>query len=230
MITQARPDQRRDRGQRRRRRDPDRARRRARLGRAVVRARRRDPQRRVHGAAAAAEEARPRRARRAARVGPAADRRARTTAPSGTIPWQVWPASIPYGLLCTAVLMAKHIDKLPWDEKAGVGTLPVHPRRGARADGHERADGRVLCRGRRRRRGRRAAVAGAGGVRRRCRSCARALKALRRPKPAAAAARLPDLAAVVRRVRVHAHAPRRSPAGRRARGRGGVRHRPGWLR
>jgi 1,4-dihydroxy-2-naphthoate octaprenyltransferase len=43
----------------------------------------------------------------------------------GSLPWQVWPASIPYGLLCTAVLMAKHIDKLPWDEKAGVRTLPV---------------------------------------------------------------------------------------------------------
>ena len=43
----------------------------------------------------------------------------------GSIPWQVWPASIPYGLLCTAVLMGKHIDKLPWDEAAGVRTLPV---------------------------------------------------------------------------------------------------------
>ncbi len=43
----------------------------------------------------------------------------------GTVPWQVWAASVPYGLLCTAVLMAKHIDKLPWDQKAGVGTLPV---------------------------------------------------------------------------------------------------------
>jgi 1,4-dihydroxy-2-naphthoate octaprenyltransferase len=43
----------------------------------------------------------------------------------GSIPWQVWPASIPYGLLCTAVLMAKHIDKLPWDQRAGVRTLPV---------------------------------------------------------------------------------------------------------
>src|SRR5580704_7753764 len=43
----------------------------------------------------------------------------------GHIPWQVWPASIPYGLLCTAVLMAKHIDKLPWDEKADIHTLPV---------------------------------------------------------------------------------------------------------
>jgi 1,4-dihydroxy-2-naphthoate polyprenyltransferase len=43
----------------------------------------------------------------------------------GRVPWQLWPASIPYGLLCTAVLMGKHIDKLPWDEAAGVRTLPV---------------------------------------------------------------------------------------------------------
>jgi 1,4-dihydroxy-2-naphthoate octaprenyltransferase len=43
----------------------------------------------------------------------------------GSVPWQVWPASIPYGLLCTAVLMAKHIDKLRWDERAGIRTLPV---------------------------------------------------------------------------------------------------------
>ena len=51
----------------------------------------------------------------------------------GHVPWQVWPASIPYGLLCTAVLMGKHIDKLPWDEKAEVRTLPVILReRGAR--------------------------------------------------------------------------------------------------
>jgi 1,4-dihydroxy-2-naphthoate octaprenyltransferase len=41
------------------------------------------------------------------------------------VPWQVWLASLPYGLLCTAVLMAKHIDKLPWDVRAGVRTLPV---------------------------------------------------------------------------------------------------------
>ena len=46
-------------------------------------------------------------------------------AATGRIPWQVWPASVPYGLLCTAVLMGKHIDKLPWDEAAGVRTLPV---------------------------------------------------------------------------------------------------------
>jgi 1,4-dihydroxy-2-naphthoate octaprenyltransferase len=43
----------------------------------------------------------------------------------GSVPWQVWLAAIPYGLLCTAVLMGKHIDKLPWDERAGVRTLPV---------------------------------------------------------------------------------------------------------
>src|SRR5205807_3733718 len=34
-------------------------------------------------------------------------------------------ASIPYGLLCTAVLMGKHIDKIAWDEPAGTRTLPV---------------------------------------------------------------------------------------------------------
>ena len=43
----------------------------------------------------------------------------------GSMSWQVWLASVPYGLLCTAVLMGKHIDKLPWDEPAGVRTLPV---------------------------------------------------------------------------------------------------------
>jgi 1,4-dihydroxy-2-naphthoate polyprenyltransferase len=43
----------------------------------------------------------------------------------GSVPWRVWVAGIPYGLLCTAVLMGKHIDKLPWDEREGVRTLPV---------------------------------------------------------------------------------------------------------
>jgi 1,4-dihydroxy-2-naphthoate octaprenyltransferase len=46
-------------------------------------------------------------------------------AATGKLPWQVWVASVPYGLLCTAVLMGKHIDKLPWDQAAGVRTLPV---------------------------------------------------------------------------------------------------------
>jgi 1,4-dihydroxy-2-naphthoate octaprenyltransferase len=43
----------------------------------------------------------------------------------GRVPWQVWLASIPYGLLCTAVLMGKHVDKLPWDAAEGIRTLPV---------------------------------------------------------------------------------------------------------
>jgi 1,4-dihydroxy-2-naphthoate octaprenyltransferase len=56
----------------------------------------------------------------------------------GRVPWQVWVAGLPYGLLCTAVLMGKHIDKGPWDERAGVRTLPVilgerHARRATEA-------------------------------------------------------------------------------------------------
>jgi len=43
----------------------------------------------------------------------------------GHLPWQVIAASIPYGLLCTAVLMGKHIDKIPWDAPAATRTLPV---------------------------------------------------------------------------------------------------------
>src|SRR6202035_3548362 len=43
----------------------------------------------------------------------------------GTVPWQVWPASVPYGLLCTAVLTGKHIDTPRWDEGSGVRTLRV---------------------------------------------------------------------------------------------------------
>jgi 1,4-dihydroxy-2-naphthoate octaprenyltransferase len=43
----------------------------------------------------------------------------------GSIPWEIIAASIPYGLLCTAVLMGKHIDKIPWDKPAGTHTLPV---------------------------------------------------------------------------------------------------------
>jgi len=43
----------------------------------------------------------------------------------GRIPWQVVVASVPYGLLCTAVLMGKHIDKAPYDEELGIKTLPV---------------------------------------------------------------------------------------------------------
>ncbi|HYF45318.1 MAG TPA: prenyltransferase [Acidimicrobiales bacterium] len=43
----------------------------------------------------------------------------------GEIPWEVIAASVPYGLLCTAVLMGKHIDKIPWDAREGIKTLPV---------------------------------------------------------------------------------------------------------
>src|SRR5579862_5328523 len=43
----------------------------------------------------------------------------------GHLPWQVIVASVPYGLLCTAVLMGKHIDKAPFDAPLGIRTLPV---------------------------------------------------------------------------------------------------------
>ena len=44
---------------------------------------------------------------------------------TGHLPWQVWVASVPYGLLCTTVLMGKHIDKIPFDEPTGTRTIPV---------------------------------------------------------------------------------------------------------
>jgi 1,4-dihydroxy-2-naphthoate octaprenyltransferase len=43
----------------------------------------------------------------------------------GNLAWEVVLASVPYALLCTAVLMGKHIDKIPWDGPAGTRTLPV---------------------------------------------------------------------------------------------------------
>jgi 1,4-dihydroxy-2-naphthoate octaprenyltransferase len=43
----------------------------------------------------------------------------------GHLPGTVILASLPYALLCTAVLMGKHIDKIPWDEPDGTATLPV---------------------------------------------------------------------------------------------------------
>jgi 1,4-dihydroxy-2-naphthoate octaprenyltransferase len=46
-------------------------------------------------------------------------------AATGHLPWEIWAASVPYGLLCTAVLMGKHIDKAPFDAPLGVRTLPV---------------------------------------------------------------------------------------------------------
>ncbi|MDI1463642.1 prenyltransferase [Catellatospora sp. KI3] len=44
---------------------------------------------------------------------------------TGTLPWQVLAAATVYALLPTTVLMAKHIDKLPYDGPAGTRTLPV---------------------------------------------------------------------------------------------------------
>ncbi|MGH3624617.1 MAG: prenyltransferase [Sciscionella sp.] len=46
-------------------------------------------------------------------------------ASTGQLTWQVVVASIPYGLLCTAVLMGKHTDKIPYDAPTGTRTLPV---------------------------------------------------------------------------------------------------------
>jgi 1,4-dihydroxy-2-naphthoate octaprenyltransferase len=43
----------------------------------------------------------------------------------GHLPWHIVADTIPYALLCTAVLMGKHLDKFQWDEPRGVGTLPV---------------------------------------------------------------------------------------------------------
>jgi 1,4-dihydroxy-2-naphthoate octaprenyltransferase len=44
---------------------------------------------------------------------------------TGHLPVQVWVASLPYALLCTAVLMGKHTDKIPFDEPLGIKTVPV---------------------------------------------------------------------------------------------------------
>ena len=137
----------------------------------------------------------------------------------GHLPGQVWLASIPYGLLCTAVLMGKHIDKIPWDAKAGVRTLPVilgEPRARTLTRGLMIGFYVVVV----------ADVAAAvlpwpalaclGGIP----LLLRALRALGRPRPASAAARLSGLAVVVCGVRVHPHPPRRRPAGGGAGGRG----------
>jgi 1,4-dihydroxy-2-naphthoate polyprenyltransferase len=43
----------------------------------------------------------------------------------GAVGWDVVLASLPYGLLCTTVLMGKHIDKIPYDAPLGIRTLPV---------------------------------------------------------------------------------------------------------
>src|SRR5205807_851393 len=46
-------------------------------------------------------------------------------AATGHLPVSVVFASLPYALLCTTVLMGKHIDKIPWDARDGTHTLPV---------------------------------------------------------------------------------------------------------
>src|ERR1700744_6479947 len=43
----------------------------------------------------------------------------------GHVGWNVLLASLPYGLLCTTVLMGKHIDKIPYDAPLGIHTPPV---------------------------------------------------------------------------------------------------------
>jgi 1,4-dihydroxy-2-naphthoate polyprenyltransferase len=43
----------------------------------------------------------------------------------GSVGWEVLVASLPYGLLCTTVLMGKHIDKIPYDAPLGIRTVPV---------------------------------------------------------------------------------------------------------
>jgi 1,4-dihydroxy-2-naphthoate octaprenyltransferase len=42
---------------------------------------------------------------------------------AATLP--IWLLSVPYGILVGAVLIGKHLDKLPQDAEKGVGTLPV---------------------------------------------------------------------------------------------------------
>jgi 1,4-dihydroxy-2-naphthoate octaprenyltransferase len=43
----------------------------------------------------------------------------------GGAPAAAWLVSLPYGILVGAVLVGKHLDKLPQDAEKGVGTLPV---------------------------------------------------------------------------------------------------------
>ena len=132
-------------------------------------------------------------------------------AATGTIaPW-VLLVSVPYALLVTSVLFGKHIDKIEADRKLGVRTLPVILGE-ARADRRTVADGRLLPAhdpGRRRRPGR------SVGPARRPRDPAAADRpeGLRPAEAARSTARLSGarLAALVRRLCVHPHAPRRRP-------------------
>ena len=135
-------------------------------------------------------------------------------AATGTIaPW-VLLASVPYALLVTSVLFGKHIDKIEADAKLGVRTLPV-----ILGEARARVVGQWLMilfyplti----------AAVASSAGSGRGCCSsllavprlltCWRVFRAAQAGRPAA---RVPGagLAALVRRVRVRPHAPRRRAA------------------
>ena len=113
------------RGQRDLPRDHDRAHGRARLARDRVRARRIPAVERVHRAAAPAEEARSGRADGARSCGARSWSAACTTRPRGRSPAPSCSRRCPYALLCTTVLMGKHIDKIPWDAADGTHTLPV---------------------------------------------------------------------------------------------------------
>lgn len=44
---------------------------------------------------------------------------------TGSLPWWIWPASLPYALIVTTVLMGKHIDKREMDARKGIRTVPV---------------------------------------------------------------------------------------------------------
>ena len=129
----------------------------------------------------------------------------------GELPWQVWVASVPYGLLCTTVLMGKHLDKIPYDAPTGTRTLPVLLGEPRARTADARAARRLLrhdAAGRRasaRCRGRVLVVAGGLPLLRKVDGVA-APAATRR-----AAGRLPGLAAVVRRH--HASCTSAAPAG-----------------
>ena len=43
----------------------------------------------------------------------------------GSVGWRVVAAAIPTAFLVTTVLMGKHTDKISWDSKAGIRTIPV---------------------------------------------------------------------------------------------------------
>ena len=136
-------------------------------------------------------------------------------ATAGTVaPWVI-AASVPYALLVTSVLMGKHVDKLEADSAKGIHTLPV-------ILGRDRA--LALTRG--------LMIAyfvlvGAAGRDRRARRLDAALvpgdpagaqgaRGVPQAEAGGAAAPLPDLAALVRLVRVPGHAQRRRPVRARA--------------